>query len=115
MHDAFFTEELDRGLLFHVRRTNLMRDNRTNHIVDEIEEAIKKQRAEDEREGKRDMSYEEFVSKYQDHIEGKASSEDRFANRPGTAEGADDNPKATIMSNQTEEHKGDENATDRAK
>lgn len=40
----------------------------------------------DEEEAKRDMTYQEFLAKYQDHIEGKAEFEgDR--NRPITAEG----------------------------
>lgn len=84
-----------------MRRSNLMRDNRTNHIIDEIEEAVKKQRVEEEKEAKRDLTYEEFLGKYLDHIEGRVSSDERFINRPGTADGGgttEENQKATVMS-----------------
>jgi hypothetical protein len=39
--DAFFSSEIDKGCQFFVRRTNLMREMRTLHIIDEIEERIK--------------------------------------------------------------------------
>ena len=35
------------------------------------------------------MSYEEFLNKYQDHIEGKAEPDERQLHRPVTAEGAE--------------------------
>lgn len=56
--DAFFAMESDRGVEFQVRRTNLMRDKRTLHIVDEIEEREKMQRAIEEADAKKDMTYE---------------------------------------------------------
>lgn len=43
--DAFFSEEKDSGIQFYVRRTNLMREARTLHILDEIEEKLKKDQA----------------------------------------------------------------------
>jgi hypothetical protein len=33
------------------------------------------------------MTYEEFLGKYLDHIEGKVTADDRQATRPLTAEG----------------------------
>lgn len=33
------------------------------------------------------MTYEEFLGKYQDHIEGKAEPDERQLHRPVTAEG----------------------------
>ena len=62
--DSFFGEEVERGCQFYVRRTNLMRSNRTLHIIDEIEERIKLQKAFEEQEAKRDMTYEEFLQRY---------------------------------------------------
>lgn len=39
--DAFYKEEHERGCQFFVRRTDLMKEKRTLHIIDEIEERIK--------------------------------------------------------------------------
>lgn len=72
--DAFFKEELDRGVSFQVRRTNLLKDRRTLNVIDEIEEKEKMQRAFEEAEAKRDMTYEEYISKYGDMIEGKVNN-----------------------------------------
>ena len=35
------------------------------------------------------MTYDEFLDKYLDHIEGRVDVEERNANRPITAEGAE--------------------------
>ena len=89
---AFFAPESDRGVEFQVRRTNLFRDKRVLHIVDEIEEREKMQRAIDEAEAKKDMSYEEFLLRYGDMIEGK-HKEDRYSShsRPVTGHKEDYN------------------------
>lgn len=39
--DAFYKEEFERGCQFFVRRTDVMKERRTMHIIDEIEERIK--------------------------------------------------------------------------
>lgn len=39
--EAFFTEEIDKGMVFQVRRSNFLRGKRTLNIVDEIEEKMK--------------------------------------------------------------------------
>jgi hypothetical protein len=85
--NAFFSAESDRGVEFQVRRTNLFRDKRVLHIVDEIEEREKMQRAIEEAEAKKDMTYEEFLVRYGDMIEGKSShKEERYSShsRPVT-------------------------------
>lgn len=71
LDEAFFTPEEDRGLSFQIRRTNLFREKRTLNIIDELEEREKMQKALEEAEAKKIMSYEEFLTKYQDMIEGK--------------------------------------------
>ena len=73
--DAFFHHEVDRGMQFHVRRTNLMRDKRTLTIVDEIEEKEKMLKAFEDSEAKRDMTYEEYLARYADMIDGKVSKD----------------------------------------
>ena len=64
-----------------------MREKRTLNIIDEVEERMKMMRTFEEAEAKRDMTYDEFLGKYIDHIEGKVSADERQANRPLTAEG----------------------------
>jgi hypothetical protein len=39
--NAFYKEEYEKGCQFFVRRTDLMKEKRTMHIIDEIEERIK--------------------------------------------------------------------------
>lgn len=63
-----------------------MVDTRTNNIIDEIEEKLKEQRDFEESEDRRDMTYEEFLGKYLDHIEGRADTDQTRLNRPQTAE-----------------------------
>lgn len=74
LDNAFFQVEADRGMEFQVRRTNLLRDKRTLNIIDEIEEREKMLKAIEEAEAKRDMTYEEFLGKYGDMIEGKGAT-----------------------------------------
>ena len=45
------------------------------------------QKAFEEAESKRDMTYDEFLQKYLDHIEGRVDADQRQANRPITADG----------------------------
>jgi len=40
INDAFFKEEIEKGTLFYVRRTNLQREQRTVNVADEISEAL---------------------------------------------------------------------------
>lgn len=72
--DCFYKEEVDRGMLFQVRRSNFLTGKRSLNIIDEIEEREKIQKAFEEAEAKRDMTYEEYLSKYQDMIEGKVQA-----------------------------------------
>lgn len=69
--DAFFSPELDRGVTFQVRRTNLFSDKRTKNIIDDLDEKEKMQKAQEEAEASKIMTYEEFTGKFGDMIEGK--------------------------------------------
>ena len=62
--DCFFKEELDRGMIFQVRRSNFLIGKRSLNIIDEIEEREKIQKAFEEAEAKRDMTYEEYLEKF---------------------------------------------------
>ncbi len=73
--EAFFVEEKDRGCTFQVRRSDFMQDKRTLNIIDEIEERLKAEKSFNEAEAKRDMTYQEFIMKYIDHIEGKVDAD----------------------------------------
>lgn len=93
--DAFFEPETDRGVEFHVRRANFLREKRTLNIIDEIEEREKIQKVKEEEEAKKDMTYEEFMLRYGEMIEGKAGgSKDERAlsshSRPVTGHPEDD-------------------------
>lgn len=69
--DAFFEQVEEGGDIFYLRRTNLMRDNgRTLNIIDEIQIAEERARAEHEEEEKRDRVYEEFKTGYGGHLAG---------------------------------------------
>lgn len=73
--DAFFSEEVDQGAKFFVRRTNLLREgNRYRNVEDEVQKAQKLQAELEAIEAKRDQTFEEFKSKYDDHIEGRANN-----------------------------------------
>ena len=71
-----------------------MFERRYKNVVDEIEERLKLQKIEEEKEAKRDMTYEEFLGKYLDHIEGKVDADARLGNRPMTADDNDNIPPA---------------------
>ena len=87
--EAFFHEEEDRGCKFQVRRMNFFKnEKRTLDILDELEERAKMQKAFEESEAKRDMTYDEFITRYLDHIDGRVDAGQRDVNRPITAEGA---------------------------
>lgn len=77
--DAFFKNEVDRGVEFKVRRANFITGSRMYDIIDEIAAEEQKRREFEEKEAARDMTYEEFLVKYGDMIDGKekTSREDR--------------------------------------
>ena len=77
---------MERGCQLYVRKGNFMRDKRTLNIIDEIEERMKQQKIIEDLEANRDMSYEEFLEKYLDHIEGRVDPEEVANQRPITAE-----------------------------
>ena len=85
--DPFFESVVDRGIQFYERKTTLLREHRTLNIIDEVEVRLNQQKMFEEAEAKRDVSYDEFLLKYIDHIEGRVTNEER--NRPHTAD--DDN------------------------
>lgn len=72
--DSFFVPIVEEDCKFWVRRTDMFTEDRCRNIEDEA--AIHKQlQAELEAiEAVRDMTYEEFKFKYEDHIEGKAQN-----------------------------------------
>jgi hypothetical protein len=65
-------------------------EKRTLDIIDELEERAKMQKAFEEAEAKRDMTFDEFIGKYLDHIDGRIDAGQRDKDRPITAEGAED-------------------------
>lgn len=83
--EAFFNEEIDKGMVFKVRRSNFLRGKRTLNIVDEIEEKMKIQKAFEEAEAKRDMTYEEYLEKYQQMMDGKGGRDDHMPTKSGQA------------------------------
>lgn len=64
-----------------------MGEFRTRDVIDEFEEKFKQQKIIDDAKAAKDMTYEEFLDKYSDHIEGRVDADDR--GRPFTAEGAE--------------------------
>ena len=81
MNDTFYKEVIDQGVVFHLRKTNLQReeDGRLKNVVDKVELAEKEKTEADEKEAARDMEYAEFMEKYVAHIEGTAQN-DRIEN-----------------------------------
>ncbi|CDW89049.1 UNKNOWN [Stylonychia lemnae] len=124
--EAFFKQETDRGTHFQVRRLDLMQDKRQHDVIDEIERAIRSQKEKEQKEASRDMDYEEFLAKYIDHIEGRVDADQRFGNRPVTAD--DQNPESqpnlanakgsgalqNTSTNQFEENKNEESKIENA-
>jgi len=89
MDDAFFTEQMEGGVVFYVRKTNLQRDGgRTLDIEDEVEVADKIKADKDAIEAARDMDYDEFKEKYVDHIEGRAENVRKRAEDSGEEDDA---------------------------
>ena len=92
--DAFYLKEVEGGLPFQVRRTDLLREKakkglsfgRCYDIPDEMELRANHLAAIEEVENTRDRTFEEFLEMFKDHIEGKKDPNDRVANRPDTAE-----------------------------
>jgi hypothetical protein len=107
MSDAFFTEEMAAGCTFYVRRTDVMREARTMHILDEIEEKLKSDKAFEEVEAKRDMTYAEFMTQYLDHIEGKVDPDLR-QDRPTTAEEGSPEKQMIVQPDDVKEEGEDE-------
>lgn len=92
--DAFYMEQIENGLKFQVRRMDLLREmpkkglkfGRYYDIPDEIELREAQMALVEEKEMKRDRTFEEFLDMFKDHIEGKVDANERVGNRPSTAE-----------------------------
>ena len=92
--DAFYQEQIEGGIPFQVRRMDLLRDMpkkglnfaRYHDIPDEIELREAQLAVVEEKELKRDRTYDEFLDMFKDHIEGKVDANERVGNRPSTAE-----------------------------
>jgi len=92
--DAFYISEIEGGLPFQVRRTDLLRGKpkkglsfgRYYDIPDELELRSEHVAAIEEQEAQRDRTFEEFLEMFKEHIEGKKDPNDRVGNRPDTAE-----------------------------
>ena len=98
--DCFFEEVEEGGALFQVRKTNLQRDGgRTMNIPDEIEIANEEAMRLADEEAKRDINYEEYKSKFEDHIEGKAEAR--------VIEESDNEEPAQVMSKSAPKSKKD--------
>jgi hypothetical protein len=73
--DAFFAEQNEGGVVFYCRRTDLQREpGRVLDVEDEEEVALKAKAEKDAFEAGRDMDYDEFKNKFEDHIEGRAEN-----------------------------------------
>lgn len=90
-----------------------MRINKTLTVVDERLDRHLELKAEAEEEGKRDRTFEEFKTLYNDHIEGKVNADDRTKNRPdsGDGDGVSRGPKTGMSHNALD----DENNTEGGK
>jgi len=81
--------EIEAGVPFYVRRTNVLRDaanpkftaKRTINVPDLIGEKAKADTVFQEKEAKRDQTWEEFLASFTDHIEGKIDPITRTAGR----------------------------------
>lgn len=62
---------------------------RYHDIPDELIIRDKRIAVVEEKELKRDRTYEEFLEMFKDHIEGKVDANERVGNRPSTAEAQD--------------------------
>lgn len=105
--DAFFQEETVKGLTFHVRRSNFMRFLFITNLMELSDEKRKAQEAIEQEEAKKDMTYEEYLEKYQMMMDGKAGSirddppKSQHASRPvtGIEENKSDNGSKKGKSN----------------
>ena len=90
MGDSFYKQVEECGNIFYLRRTNLLRDNgRTLNIVDEIEVQDAEDLKRREEEEKRDITFDEFKTKFIDHIEGTANLDGRSAHDSVEEDGGD--------------------------
>jgi len=83
--EAFFVKEEERGCIFWVRRQDFTQDKRTLNIIDEVEERLRLEKEYEEAEAAKDMTYDQFLARYLDHIEGRAEADPRNV-RPVTAD-----------------------------
>ena len=104
MNDSFFQQIEDDGRQMYCRETNLHREGpRTLNIVDEVEVKEKEMQAEEEKKAQEDMTYEEYIALFADHIEGKAentrdcvaSDDDEASKHTHSKKGASHNKPAT--------------------
>lgn len=100
--DSFYSETVEQGVVFYIRKTNLQREGgRTKEVVDEIEVADLKKIEEDKIEAARDMEYEEFKAKFEDHILGKAANERDVGSDNEEDEGPNASKGAELKSHMT--------------
>jgi len=89
LSNAFYGVEYDQSAPFFVRRTNLLRDEankrfsamRTLNVPDEELETRQKEEEFQIKEERRDQTWEEFLSMYQDHIEKRVDPNLRTGSR----------------------------------
>ena len=107
MGDTFFKQVEEGGNMYYLRRTNLLRDTgRTLNIVDEIEIQEIQEQKEREEEEKRDISFDDFMTKFLDHIEGNAGLDGRSVHE--SVEGEDLDMQAKSVRKGTASKKGTE-------
>jgi len=74
MVDTFFKPVEEQGVVFYTRHTDLMRPGgRTVDVEDELEIQAKVAEEEAKAELMRDITFDEFRTKFEDHIEGRAA------------------------------------------
>ena len=97
IEDTFYSQDVEEGIPFYSRRTNLLRDmkvmkddtvinvNKTVNIPDEMLQRQVELKATAIEEAKRDRTYEEFEAMYGDHLAGLVDPQTRVGGRPETA------------------------------
>jgi hypothetical protein len=96
--DTFFSKETEEGLVWYVRRGDLLsKPGRKQDVIDEEEAELKVNKEWEEAESKRDATFEEFKDRFEDHILGKASND-----REGRASNFGDD----VKSNRSKSQKG---------
>ena len=74
MVDTFYKQVEEQGVIFYTRHTDLLRPGgRTNDVEDEVEIQAKVAEEEAKAELMRDITYDDFKAKFEDHIEGRAA------------------------------------------